>query len=103
MAEMMAETVFGEACKNLTRTIITIMKRGITEKRKLKAQAPAKDKSLFCRKYFVVRKTLCEKVTNVILRGFFLLINNLTRIDADRRRYKFLQEKSFVIIRKVFV
>ena len=74
MAEMMAETVFGEACKNLTRTIITIMKRGITEKRKLKAQAPAKDKSLFCRKYFAVRKMLWEKVMNVNLRGVLLFI-----------------------------
>ena len=74
MAEIIVEIVFGEACKNLTRTIITMIKRGITEKRKLKAQDPAKDKRRFCKKYFVVRKILCENVMNVTLRGFCLLM-----------------------------
>ena len=84
----MADTVLGEACKNLTKTIVTIIKSGITENKKLKAQAPAKDKSRFCKKYFVVRKTLWEKVMNVNLRGVLLFIREkkLTRMDADEHR-----------------
>lgn len=74
-AEIIDEIVFGEACKNLTRTIITIIKRGITENKKLKAQDPAKDNNLFCKKYFVVRKILCEKVMNVNLRGVFAILS----------------------------
>ena len=58
MAETMAEMVFGDACKKRTRTITIIIKSGMTENKKLKAQEPAKDKSLFCKKYFVVRKIL---------------------------------------------
>ena len=70
----MVDIVLGEACKNLTNTITTIMKSGMTENKKLKAHEPAKDKSLFCKKNFVVRKTLWENVTNVIFLGdlFFM-------------------------------
>ena len=73
-ADIIEDTMFGEAWRILTKTMIIIIKRGMTENKKLKAQEPAKDKSLFWKKYFIVRKMLCEKVTNVIFLGFFLLI-----------------------------
>ena len=75
--------VFGEACKKRTRTITIIMKSGMIENKRLNEHAPAKDKSRFCKKYFVVRKTLCEKVINVILRGVFLPI--VAKIPASER------------------
>ena len=77
MAEIIAETVRGEACKTRMSTITTSIKMGMTENRKLKAHAPANDKSLFCKKYLAVRKILCEKVINVNLRGDFVIRNRL--------------------------